>query len=132
MKLLLQRLTNAHDATHGVLFIDGVPRFVTLELPWRENKQNSSRIPASTYSVEPYMSRKFGATWKVQNVPGREGILFHAGNFAEDTTGCILLGSRFGLDRGESEILASTFAISTFKNMLRGAENVTLEIKDPI
>lgn len=132
MKLHLQRLTNAHDATHGVLFLDGVPRFVTLELPWRDNKQNVSRIPAGIYKMEPFMSRRFGATWIVRDVPGREGILFHAGNFPEDTEGCILLGSRFGLDKGTSEILASTFATSAFKDMLKGAQNVTIEIKDPV
>lgn len=67
----------------------------TLELPWNDNKKNNSCIPLGTYKVDKYNSQKFGLCFKLRNVPGREGILIHAGNYNSQTQGCILVGERF-------------------------------------
>lgn len=67
-------------------------RCFTLELPWRENQRRISCIPAGTYNVIKHKSKKFGDSFWVLNVPGRSEILWHYGNYKNDTLGCILPG----------------------------------------
>ena len=64
----------------------------TLELPFKENHSLTSCIPSGIYQVKLHESPKFGICYKVQNVPNREHILFHIGNYPKDTHGCILVG----------------------------------------
>ena len=64
----------------------------TLELPWRENQKQVSCIPAGQYQIALYNSVKFGPCFQVLDVPGRDAILIHAGNYNRDTHGCILPG----------------------------------------
>jgi hypothetical protein len=84
------------DRTLGTLHVfDGhteQARFATLELPWRDNKRNVSRIPAGVYSLLPRSVPKFGDHFHVEDVEGRSWILIHAGNYPQHTQGCILLG----------------------------------------
>jgi hypothetical protein len=62
----------------------------TIELPWKENKSRVSCIPKGTYSVtftpSPRLKKK---TYRVVNVKGRDGILFHPANFSSQLKGCI-------------------------------------------
>lgn len=67
-------------------------RFDCLELPWKDNKQNISCIPAGIYPVETYNSPKHGKVFLLKNVPGRSMIEIHAGNYYTDIEGCILPG----------------------------------------
>jgi hypothetical protein len=91
--------TYLNDATAGVLIVNnesGVPVFscMTLELPWRMNAQMISCIPEGTYEVwkmKPTEKRKYEYFW-VKNVPGRDSILFHPGNYTSQIQGCILPG----------------------------------------
>lgn len=64
----------------------------TLELPWRDNERNVSRIPKGEYLASQHVSSKFGDCIWIQNVPNRSEILIHKGNFHDDTLGCILVG----------------------------------------
>ncbi len=76
----------------------------TMELPWRENRRNVSRIPDGKFEVCPRVSPRFGPCLAVHGVEGRSHILFHSGNLAGDVTkgwlshskGCILPGMRCG------------------------------------
>jgi hypothetical protein len=74
-----------------------------------------SSIPAQQYICRPYKSPTHGKTFQVRNVPGRDHILFHAGNLAKHTEGCILLGEHFGKLKGDRAILNSG---ATFKAFL--------------
>ena len=73
-----------------------IAAFATCEDDWRENALAVSCIPAGSYLCRRRQSPKFGNTFRVEDVPGRSQILFHAGNTEEDTKGCILLGEAFG------------------------------------
>ena len=86
MELTLQRTKKCEDFTRGTLSIEGIPFCDTLE-PGR------TAIPEGRYPLYVTRSPKFGR-WLplVNHVPGFEGIRIHAGNTAEDTEGCILVG----------------------------------------
>lgn len=68
----------------------------TLELPWLNNDPAVSCIPEGSYICPPAWSDRFQRLMpRLLYVPGRSGILFHPGNYAVDTRGCILLGRKF-------------------------------------
>lgn len=131
MNLFLRRIAETPDATFGILHFDGVPRLVTLELPWRNNQRNVSRIPLGSYQLARVQSQRFGNTFEVKNVPERSAILFHAGNIPADTQGCILVGARFGAFE-YSRISDSGDAMLIFRRFLRDTNSATLEIVDDI
>ena len=67
----------------------------TLELPWLNNQSNISCIPDGTYSCKWEINPKFGLSYRLSNVIGRDGILGHAGNYYTDILGCILHGDKY-------------------------------------
>lgn len=130
MKLKLVRVAQANDAMMGVLCVQGSPEFVTLEDAWKQNQRQVSCIPAGTYKVLPRKSPKFGPTWQVMDVPGRDHILFHAGNTNKDTHGCILVGLQFGKIGKESAILSSRSAFLRFLDLMKDTPEAELTIVD--
>lgn len=69
----------------------------TLEPPlppfYGKGMQKPAAIPTGLYEIEKRWSHKFkGWRWFLREVPDFEGIMFHVGNTASDTRGCILLG----------------------------------------
>jgi len=98
IKATLKRITDGEDQALGVLLIGEHAVCLTLELPWRNNEKNISQIPEGKYICRMVDSPKFGKTFEVCDVPNRGHILFHKGNYARDTQGCILLGSEFDVD----------------------------------
>jgi len=99
----LSRVATSDQGTKGFLFTEGF-QCCSIELPWRNNEQNMSCIPAGSYICNPWQSSRFGNVYHVTDVDGRSYILTHRGNLAGDTllhwkthsNGCILLGGRFG------------------------------------
>ncbi|GAG23245.1 unnamed protein product, partial [marine sediment metagenome] len=73
-------------------------------------------------------SLKFGDTFEVTGVMDRSHILFHKGNIAEDTHGCIIVGELFDLLGEEHAVLSSGKAFKEFKAILDGEYRFTLEI----
>ena len=116
--------------TFGVLKIDKAVFCVTLEPPDRLNKQNVSSIPAQQYECYHIVSPKYGETFKVMNVPHRADILFHAGNIAVDTGGCILLGQYFGKLKGDRAVLNSGATFKNFMRVMQGEDYFHLTIKE--
>ena len=129
-RLRLVRVSEYNGATLGVLCVDGMPEFVTLEDAWRDNERMISCIPVGRYKVAPRNSPKFGRTYQVENVPERSHILFHAGNTHKDTHGCILLGMQFGVIGSESAILASRSAFNRFMDLMAGTPEAELIVID--
>lgn len=64
----------------------------TLELDWEDNKKQKSCIPKGKYKVVPRKSPKFGNHFHILNVPNRDYILIHAGNYHTQILGCVLVG----------------------------------------
>lgn len=130
MKLTLYRLTESPAVpTYGVLLKEtGVPFALTLERPWRDNQPNVSCIPRGRYIARRHISPRFGETFWVQNVPGRSEILFHPGNLADDSHGCILVGEKFDPLNGQDGILASKEGFNEFLDLTKGLDEFVLHI----
>ena len=88
MIIELQRTTFSTDRVLGVMSVNRIPLYNTLE--------PANCIPAGTYEVRLTWSPRF-KRWlpEVMNVPGRTGIRIHAGNYPQNTKGCILVGELF-------------------------------------
>lgn len=156
MKIEVKRIALKDRYTIGHMYIDG--KFVcdTLEDKVRDlNKNgkfdngevkipNETAIPYGTYNVTmntqspkysnytkyPYVKKYNAYMPRLQNVPSFEGILIHAGNTAEHTSGCILVGE----NKVKGQVINSQ---KTWTNLmdkyfwpakLRG-EKITIEMK---
>lgn len=108
------RLESTPEAVLGALLLDGRLFCLTLEPPDLGNAPKVSCIPPGRYPCRAAASPRFGRAVAVAGVPGRSGILFHAGNTAADTQGCILLGSRPGTLEGRRALLGSAEAMRAF------------------
>ena len=114
--------------TFGVLLINGEATCVTLEKYWYGNQPYHSCIYPGQFLVVKHTSLKYGWTFKVLGVQGRTDILFHVGNFENDTNGCILLGEKYGVIQGKRCIKNSLLAFQNFMDKLKGVEAFKLNI----
>lgn len=138
--IVLQRF-KSDKVTFGKLLLDWIPEhkdIYTIELPWLNNKNNISCIPQGLYNCSRYKHPEKGWVWRVLNVPGREKILIHSGNFASDvkllssahstdTEGCILPG--LGIEEKVPMVIKSKLAMAYLYKCI-GDDNFTLEVKD--
>jgi hypothetical protein len=129
--LTITRLdTHPDGGTIGALSINCAPICWTLEPYLYGNMPNRSAIMAQPYIIRPYLSQRYGSTWEVQEVYGRDYILFHAGNTAADTEGCILPGMQIGELHGHVAVLGSRVALNKVLALLQGADEHKLIIKE--
>ena len=132
INLLLIRDTFSKKSTLGELFLNGERMCDTLENPWLDNQRNISCIPEGEYRVRLRLPRE-SATREylhllVQDVPNRNYVLFHRGNFPKDTRGCILVGLGSEQDVVHNSVLAMDLLIKEIVNL--GGENINLIIKN--
>ena len=153
MKLLLRRIAKKATYTIGKLYINGQYFCDTIEDTDRGLKQsmslseikkkkipNLTAIPTGTYKVamnivSPKYSnyskyaytKPFGAKMpRLLNVPGYDGILIHAGNTADHTSGCLLVGQ----NKVVGKVINSqvTWA-SLMRVLLTDKDNITITIE---
>jgi hypothetical protein len=130
MKLTLQRIYSGDDCTLGVLYSETMQRLCfTLEEPWHNNERKISCVPIGKYKCIPHNSEKFRNVWRLENVPGRDGILIHLGNTVADIEGCILVGMIFGKIDGKKAVLNSKNAIRLLQGVI-GQKGFDLDIAD--
>jgi hypothetical protein len=122
MKATLKRTYDSKQ-TMGVLELDNGFECDTLELTWLKNTPQFSCIPEGTYTVVPRTSQKYGKHLHVTNVPNRNLILIHWGNYAgsvnpktkqPDIKGCIMVGYGYSDITGDGikEIVRSKAAFT--------------------
>jgi hypothetical protein len=132
INLLLIRDTFTEESTIGELFINGERICDTLERPYFNNQRNISCIPEGVYPVRLRLPRESATRdyihLLVQDVPDRDWILFHRGNFPKDTSGCILVGLGSQQDVVNNSVLAMDLLIKEILNL--GGENINLIIKN--
>jgi hypothetical protein len=130
--LLLIRDTFSENSILGELFVNGERMCDTLELPFKDNQPRISCIPAGQYPVRIRVARESASRdyvhLLVQDVKDRSYILFHRGNTAKDTRGCILVGQ----SRQQDFVGNSTLAMDLLmKHIIHlGGENINLIIKN--
>ena len=103
--------------------------FCTLELPWRDNQRNISRIPAGEYDAIKYYSPKHKRiVILLLDVPERTNIEIHPGNTIKDTTGCILVGSAMSdiNNDGHPDVTGSKQAMDRLLYLLPGEFRVKI------
>ena len=116
----------------GELFVNGERFCDTLELPYKDNQRSISSIPAGEYSVRMRYPRESATRdylhLLVQEVPERNYILFHIGNSAKDTQGCILVGLTRQQDFVSNSRLAMELLMKEIIHL--GGEDIQLIIKN--
>ncbi len=132
VNLLIIRDTFTEKSTIGKLFINGESFCDTLENPWIDNQRSISCIPKGNYKVRLRLARESATRdylhLLVRDVPNRDYILFHRGNTAKDTSGCILVGNGREQDIVENSRLAMDLVIKEILNL--GGTNINLIIKN--
>nr|BDD45969.1 hypothetical protein 15 [bacterium] len=125
----LFRIRRGDQGSQGILSASAFSCRI-LELPWRDNKQNISCIPAGEYFCTLRRSPRFGLTYHVTDVDGRSWILMHGGNYGGDklkgykthTAGCLLLGKYFGTYQGQLAVFLSRVTLRRFMDHMGGAD----------
>ena len=132
INLLLIRDTFTEESTIGELFINGERICDTLERPYFNNLRNISCIPEGVYTVRLRLPRESATRdyihLLVQNVPDRDWILFHRGNYPYQSQGCILVGLGSQQDFVSNSVLAMDLLIKEILHL--GGENINLIIKN--
>ena len=132
INLLLIRDTFTDESTIGELFLNGERMCDTLELPYRDNERSISCIPKGEYKVRLRLPRESATRdylhLLVQDVKDRSYILFHRGNSAKDTRGCILVGQGSQQNIVHNSTLAMDLLIKEIIDL--GAKNINLIIKN--
>ena len=92
-KLEIRRMSITDKCIAGYLLVNDSVICYTLELPYIDNINFISSIKPGTYEASIKEDGQLGWRIKLKNVPGRDDILIHIGNYKSDITGCTLLGT---------------------------------------
>ena len=132
INLLIIRDMFTEESTIGELFLNGERMCDTLELPYKDNQRNISCIPAGEYKVRLRLPRESATRdyihLLIQDVSDRDYILFHRGNSAKDTRGCVLVGIGSEQDVVHNSTLAMDLLIKEVIHL--GSEDIKLIIKN--
>jgi hypothetical protein len=99
MKVIISRTYGKMETISSFYIMEGeqLPfKCKAIELPDNGNQHKVSCIPEGIYDVVKWFSPSKGKCFHILNVPDRDNILIHSGNYATgkqvDTLGCILPG----------------------------------------
>lgn len=145
MQVRLERHTSGAKSTQGRLYIDDEFACYTLENPWLNNERRISCIPAGTYEIKfrrvggwfkqaqetfPELHNPVFGMLEIHDVPERDYILIHWGNYPKDTDGCILVGETESADVVGASRDAYRKVYPIISNPLSCGQRVTIEIVD--
>ncbi|WP_432455086.1 DUF5675 family protein [Agarivorans sp. QJM3NY_29] len=132
LKIKVTRLKQGTKSTLGSLKIDGIAKsWYVLEPGGPDSQQEGSdqRINTGSYKLKPYNSPKYKNVYQLLNVPGRTNILIHAGNYHQDTLGCLMPGNTSGKSSsGEYNVGNSRTAMKEIFEYIAAASSTSVEI----
>ena len=136
-RIVLNRLLDNRNQTTGMAALLNVnygliQRFITIELPWKDNTQNISCIPSGEYNVVVRRSEKHGRHLQVLGVKDRTYILFHVANFYSDLRGCIGIGMDFKYINSDNniDITNSRITFDVLMANINNEDEISLIITD--
>ena len=133
----LQRIEISDQGTFGKITVGDVS-FFTGELPWRDDENDVSCIPAGRYDcVMSYSPHFRKLLYAVTGDVKRSGVRIHPANLCGDSTkgfksqllGCIALGEKRGWIGNQKCLFLSQSAIRKFQKAL-DQQPFILEIRD--
>lgn len=141
MELKLERTFLGENYTIGKLYVNGMYLCDTLEDQNRDENQNgkfdgsekkiygNTCIPFGRYTVELTFSPRFKRELPILiGVNGFEGVRIHAGNTAQDTEGCILLGKNDIKGRVSNSKAYEVQIIAQIRGAIKKGEAVVLQV----
>lgn len=146
MKLELKRIARKETYTIGRLFVEGRYLCDTLEDKDRDQNRNGcfdsaetkiyaqTAIPNGTYRVTLEHSPKFSPRYGgrkvpyLHDVPHFEGILIHTGNMADDSAGCILVGTNSATGRVSGSLTAFNKLLPMLEQATARKEEITITV----
>ena len=141
LRMQLVRQTIRDDGVFGELLVYTAEGQIhvcyTLEHVFIEDADGMARYVALLKTGKTYLCERgihklehgapFG-TFEIMGVTGHSGVLFHKGNFNEESKGCILLGDDIkALPKGWA-VADSKAAFKRFLSLLEGANVFMLEV----
>ena len=134
-QIILKRIAETLAATFGAMIYNHIPFCVTVELPWKDNREDISRIPAGTYKLKKRLSSpsfKY-PHWDILDVPGRTDCKVHKANWASQLKGCIAVAEAYEIlaDRPlEPGIADSAGALAELNEIAAEDQELELVVKD--
>lgn len=120
-KLIISRNPTAGVTLGSFMVVneDNVAIFagVTLELPFKDNKQDISCIFTGTYWAHKRSGGQNGDCFELENVIDRKYIQGHIGNFTRDILGCIIFGRSY-IDIDDDGLIDIERSKETFDKLL--------------
>lgn len=128
MNLTLQRTDFREDGIFSKLSSANDQIAVTLE----HSYDNKPKVPDGQYRcVRGIHQLEHGGqfeTFEVTGVAGHSGILFHVGNYNQDSEGCILLGQ--DISKGASWMISNSKAtFDKFMELQKGLNDFVLIVR---
>ena len=132
MKIRLARKWFTEKSTTGILYVDDKFFCYTIEdkvRPSGEKIPGKTAIPWGTYPVVVTFSNRFQKPLPLLiGVPNFVGVRIHAGNSAEDTEGCILLGMTHSMDWVGSSQIAMKRLMDALDDAYEARDPISIEI----
>ena len=146
MKLELKRTVRSQTYTSGRLYADGAYVCDTIEDTDRDLNRNGifdggekkvyarTAIPNGTYRVtleySPRFSPRYGGRKvpRLHDVPHFEGILIHTGNTADDSSGCIIVGTGNAPGRVSGSLAAFERLLAMIERAAAAGEDISIKV----
>lgn len=111
----------AHTLEHSYAALRGVAYAAKIPTGQFTCKRGPHRLHGMTADFE---------TFEITGVEGHTNLLFHWGNYNEDSDGCILLGTSYAVTpAGKAMVTASRAKFTEFMNLMTGVNEFTLTVK---
>ena len=128
MRNTLNRVDYSEGGIFGQFFFenDSLPFCVTLE----HSFNGVPVVPLGVFNCVRGVHRLSDGvafeTFEITGIDGHSGLLFHAGNFNDDSHGCVLLGE----SRAINYITNSRKKFNDFMMRLQGIDQFQIEVKN--
>lgn len=124
----LIRVEVRDEGAFGVLKHDGLPFAVTLERTFGQDDR--VLIPPGDYVCR--LTVFHGGGYETYEIPvrGHDHVKVHIGNLEEDSTGCVLVGLRFGPVKGSWGVLFSRLGFLEFMKRAARRPEIRLRVRE--